>query len=152
MDPAELERVVSSALARLPEPRAPRTLAPRVMAAIAAAPANTPRRVRNWFTWPFAWQALSAAAFVAVVVGGMSIWPAAANVLDGIWNGSIDRVTAVMAPLGRQFAPLLGAGGVFWRAIEPLALGFVVLIAVMGTACATFGAVLRHVALGGTSS
>jgi len=153
MDPADLERAVSDALARLPRPRAPKTLAPRVMAAVAAAPARPPRRVRNWFTWPLAWQALSAAALVAVVLGGVWIWPAAEAALAGFWQGPIDHITAVIAPVGRQAAPLVAVAEVIWRAIEPLALGFVVLIVVMGTACTTFGAVLRHVALqGGTSS
>lgn len=122
------------------------------MAAIAATPAGATRRARNWFAWPLAWRAVSVVAFVAIVFAGAWYWPAATGVLDGIWQGPIDHATAVIAALGRQAAPIVGAGSVAWHAIEPLALGFVVLIAVMGTACATFGAVLRHVAWERTSS
>ena len=72
--------------------------------------------------------------------------------MTSLWQGPVNRVADVWSALRANVAPFVGAGGVIWRAVEPMALGFVVLVAVMGTACVTCGAVLRHVALGGTSS
>ena len=57
MDPAELERLVDRALGQLPAPRAPRTLLPRVMAAVPT-PAR-PWHARPWLMWPAGWQIIS---------------------------------------------------------------------------------------------
>ena len=64
MTPSDLERETHDALRRLPSPRAPRSLTPRVMAAVRA------RREAPWFarpmtTWPLALQALTIALAVA---------------------------------------------------------------------------------------
>ena len=51
MDFAELEQSTDRALHRLPMPKAPLTLLPRVLAA-AAGLARRPWYSRTWFTWP----------------------------------------------------------------------------------------------------
>src|SRR5215510_13938089 len=78
MLPADLERTVHRELQRLPLPRAPHTLLPRVLAAVDAW-ARRPWYTRAWFTWPLAWQAASV-ALVAAVVYGLWILPSAAPV------------------------------------------------------------------------
>ena len=60
MNPDDLERLAHHELHRLPAPRAPRTLLPRVMAAVEAW-ANRPWYTRAWFTWPLGWQVASLA-------------------------------------------------------------------------------------------
>ncbi len=85
MPPGDLEDVVDRALKELPAPRAPRTLLPRVMAAIESgraepAPARTPR-ARPWVTWPLAWQVASVAVVIALGLGVARLWPLAASVV-----------------------------------------------------------------------
>jgi hypothetical protein len=68
MNAEDLERLVDGALKRLPGPRAPVTLLPRVLAAtVHRAPA--PWYSRPWVTWPRACQVASIAAVAALVVG-----------------------------------------------------------------------------------
>ena len=74
MNPDDLERLTHRELHRLPAPRAPRTLLPRVMAAVEAW-ANRPWYTRAWFTWPLGWQVASAAALVLLVTGGVMLAP-----------------------------------------------------------------------------
>ena len=53
----DLERLIDRELTALPEPRAPRTLLPRIMTAVHAA---RPRTSGGWFTWPLVWANLIA--------------------------------------------------------------------------------------------
>src|SRR5947207_14153079 len=64
MNPIDLEQLVDAELKRLPTPRAPRTLLPRVLAATASEP--RPQPSRGWGAWPRLGQ--FAAGFVAAVV------------------------------------------------------------------------------------
>src|SRR3954466_15035194 len=64
----DLERLADLGLRRLPLPRAPQTLLPRVMAAVHAW-ADRPWYARAWFTWPVGWQAASVAALLIVIAG-----------------------------------------------------------------------------------
>ena len=61
MDPADLETFVDGELRRLPLPRAPQTLLPRVLAAVEQW-RERPWYARAWFTWPLAWQSGRSAA------------------------------------------------------------------------------------------
>ena len=125
----ELERRVHEELRRLPGPLAPRTLLPRVLAAVDAW-ANRPWYARAWFTWPLGWQIASVAALAFAVYG--------------TWN---------LPPLPASVVATTNAGGVIWRTlIEPL-LGYVVfLVVLMCLACAVFGAALNYLFLERTAS
>lgn len=132
MDPAEVDRLLDRELADLPRPRAPRTLVPRVMAAVAApAPAAT-----GWFTWPRAWQAASVAAAFAVTA--LVAWLA-------------------MAPPPRVVGAAHGAGEalavvrVLWDVLVQPAAVYLFVIGILFTlACAAAWAAL-DAALGGAS-
>ena len=119
---AELEQKMDRELRRLPAPRAPHTLLPRVLAAVEAW-VNRPWYTRAWFTWPVGWQAASVALLALVVAGVWMLPPAPASVV----------VTT-------------NAGRVLWRTmIEPfLAYAFVIVV-IMCLACAAFGAALSYV-------
>lgn len=119
---ADLEQRVDRELRRLPPPRAPHTLLPRVLAAVEAW-VNRPWYTRAWFTWPLGWQVASVAALVLVVAGLWMLPPAPPSVV----------VTT-------------NAGRVLWRTIvEPfLAYAFVIVV-IMCLACAAFGAALSYV-------
>lgn len=77
MEPRDLESLIDAGLHRLPEPRAPRTLLPRVMEAVAATEAaaiEAPRQpwyARPWVTWPLGWQSASLVLLVATLIGSI---------------------------------------------------------------------------------
>jgi hypothetical protein len=125
----DLERRVGAELRRLPDPRAPGTLLPRVLAAVDAW-VNRPWYARAWFTWPLGWQVASVAV---VALAAYAMWAA--------------------PPLPPSVTATTSAGSVIWRTlIEPL-LGYVVgLVVLMCLACAAFGAALNYLFLERTAS
>jgi len=137
---------VIRALRALPQPRAPRTLALRVMAAVRARldhPAP-----RTWFEWPLGWRVGSVAGSVAVLAGVVLAWPAVA----GLLQPTVDAVTDQAASVLHRVVVALSVAGVFFRAVwYPLVLPFVVFVTVMTIVCATLGAVIDRLALGGVS-
>jgi len=73
VDEFDLERIVDRELKRLPVPRAPRSFAPRVMAAVAASrPAAW--YARPWLLWPVWMQAVSVIAFAGLAAGAWMLW------------------------------------------------------------------------------
>jgi hypothetical protein len=125
---AELELEIDQALRRLPLPRAPRTLAPRVMRAIAVAARTAAADVRvGWRSWPMIWQALSlvAACSLLTIVG-------VALPLASIWIHNVDAVRAAWATWRTFFAPM----------VTPA----LTMIAVMCVATALLVAALKYVA------
>src|SRR5688500_12276604 len=114
MNPADLERLVDRELQRLPAPRAPETLLPRVMAAVDAA-ARRPWYTRAWFTWPLGWQ------LAAVTLGIVVLTEAVMFVAD---LTSAARETQVVADVGgevssaaQQMESVTTAARVLWRAL-----------------------------------
>ena len=68
MNPIDLERLVDAELKRLPAPRAPRTLLPRVLAAVEAQQRHA-KPARGWALWPRAWQFAGGVVMAAVLIG-----------------------------------------------------------------------------------
>jgi hypothetical protein len=156
MDPtgidAELERLVGRALRRLPSPRAPQTLLPRVMAAVQS-PAPTTVRARSWFAWPLVWQATSVAALVTLIVGISMLLPdaqaAAGALASRVAGGTLTRV----AHFAQEAEAMAVTMGILWRTLlQPIVWYLLALLVVMSTTCAAFGAALSRVALGGFDS
>jgi hypothetical protein len=124
MQPSDLERIVDRELRRLPAPRAPHTLLPRVMAAVDAW-ARRPWYARAWFTWPLGWQIASIAAVALIVYG--------------VW---------MLPPAPPVVTTTTSAGRVVWRTlIEPFLTYVAVLVVLMCLACAAFGAALNYLFL-----
>jgi len=119
---SDLEQKVDRELKRLPAPRAPHTLLPRVLGAVDAW-ARRPWYTRAWFTWPLGWQVASVVALGLIAAGAWMLPPAPSSLV----------VTT-------------NAGRVLWRTIlEPfLAYAFAIVV-VMCLACAAFGAALSYV-------
>ncbi|HUR22077.1 MAG TPA: hypothetical protein VMZ90_14775, partial [Vicinamibacterales bacterium] len=137
---------LTRALRALPEPRAPRTLAPRVMAVVHARLAHPP--TPTWFEWPRVWQVASLstalALFGAIVVG----WP---FLLAWLQPG-LDAIGARVEPAIATGHAAWALIGVVFRAVwHPLVMPFVLFVTAMTIACATLGAMLGRVALGGAS-
>jgi hypothetical protein len=123
MTPDELEREIGDALRRLPAPRAPATLAPRVMRAVAAAAS----REAGWRRWRLEWQLLSVCA-----TGALALALVVALPLVEQWIAALPAARAVVA---------------LWDVfVAPVAAPFVAWTAVMCTACALLIAGLKHVA------
>jgi hypothetical protein len=146
MDPAELEALVDRELRKLPEPRAPRTLLPRVMAAVDAS-ARRPWYTRAWLTWPPVWQAASVIVLLGALAGAATLLPtvqAAANTLSFVAN-----VQGDVAETTRDIEVATTAFRVLWNAllapVVPYAFGLVLLMCV---ACAVFGTALNHLVFG----
>jgi hypothetical protein len=134
------------ALRALPDTRAPRTLAPRVMAAVQARLAHPP--ARTWFEWPMAWRIGTVAAAVMVLAGVMLAWPALLEWSQPALDAASRRMAAVQHGAGVAFDL---ASVVFRTVWHPIAMPFVVFVTVMTIASATVGAMLGRVALGGAS-
>lgn len=134
------------ALRALPEPRAPRTLAPRIMAAVHARLAHPP--ARTWFEWPLIWRVSSVTGAVMILAGLMLAWPA---VLE-LGRPAVDEVARRAAGVLHGAGVALNLAGVMFRTVwHPVVMPFVVFVTVMTIACATVGALLGRVALGGAS-
>jgi hypothetical protein len=123
-DNDDLADAVDRELRRLPMPRAPETLLPRVLEA-AGAWAGRPWYTRAWFSWPAGWRAASAAAFALLVFG--------------VWT---------LPPPPKSLIGAAGATRIVWDLLVvpalPYALGFVVL---MGVTCVAAGLALNYVLL-----
>lgn len=134
------------ALRAMPAPRAPRTLAPRVMAAVHARLAHPP--ARTWFEWPRVWQVASLSATVGLLAAVFIGWPSVVALLQPAIDDVAGRAQAVVhaSKVGLAFA------GVVFRAVwHPVVMPFVLFVTVMTIVCATLGAMLGRVALGGAS-
>ena len=152
MDPADLEREIDAALRRLPAPRAPGTLTPRVMEAVRLR-AGAPWYRRSWFAWPAAGRAAAAAVALVLVFAGLWWMPSALQVTAGAVGalaGSAGQYLTWQPPDSlRRALEVAGAVQALWRALlGPLVLyasGFAV---VMGGVFALCAAVLTRVTLG----
>jgi hypothetical protein len=126
MTPADddLEGRIDRALRRLPPPRAPQTLLPRVMTAVRAR-SDRPWYARPWFAWP-------------LVVRVLSIAPAA-WLLYLAWR---------MPSPPAQIVAAASASRVLWDLmIAPLLPYVVTVVLLMGLACVLFGLALNYVLL-----
>src|SRR6187200_2275287 len=102
----DLDNLVGGALDRLPPPRAPRSLLPRVMAALEAnQAAHRPApRVRPWLAWPLAWQMASIAVVMAITIGIWRLWPPAVSLVAWFAPPSVAEVGAELASVGDRAA------------------------------------------------
>ena len=137
---------LTRALRNLPEPRAPHTLAPRVMAIVHARLAHPP--ARTWFEWPLVWQVTSLSGAVALLAAAVVGWP----FLVAWLQPGLDAVGARVAPAIEAGRAGWAFAGVVFRAVwHPVAMPFVLFVTAMTIVCATVGAMLGRVALGGAS-
>jgi hypothetical protein len=139
--------LVGGELRRLPSPRAPHALLPRVMAAVQVArPAP-----RTWFTWAPIWQAMSIAALALLVAGIAFVWPQVHGAIESAQAATTSALGPVTARVSGVWAALSVVTSV-WRSLLPPAAGYLFLFVVLlCAACAAFGAAVGRVALGGAS-
>jgi hypothetical protein len=146
-DPAELERLAARSLGRLPQPRAPHTLLPRVLTAVARAAAR-PWYQRAWRSWPVGLQAASAAIIVLAAAAAMLALPGALAAAR-----EFTPLPASIAAPVRTIGAISEAAVIFWRlVVAPVAPYLALFLFVMSLAAVVFATALdRVVALGGVS-
>ena len=134
MDPADLEQLLHRELKRLPQPRAPRTLLPRVLAVtLEGGDAAT---ATGWSTWSRGWQAASVMALLALLTGAWMLTGAAPSEVTNATRAASETATVVR---------------VFWQVLfGPIALYMAILAVALTLACAAAWAAFE-VALGGAS-
>ncbi len=146
MHPADLEGLADAELRRLPAPRAPRTLLPRVLAAVATW-SMTPWYARAWFTWPVAGQIAATLALAAgsalVLIRMQPVFSRTARLFGAPSSALADVISRDV--FGHIEAMTI-AGEVIYRAllvpIMPIAS---ILVILMSLTCAAFGMALKHV-------
>jgi hypothetical protein len=148
MNQVDLEAVIGRELKRLPAPRAPQTLLPRVLAA-AHAWTMRPWYERAWFTWPLGWQLASAAALLLFLAGAGMLLPGAQAAAAAAASTFAAPLIGDVAGVAERTAVAVNAAGVLWRALVqpfiPYVFGLAMLMCV---ACAALGAALNHLASG----
>jgi hypothetical protein len=152
--PHESDDALSRALGRLPVPSAPRTLLPRVMAAARAMERPAPRAAAapTWFMWPRTWQAASVVALAALVAGGVWLWPAAQTIVGASSSTVVSTLWMRVVDVAQAASDAASVSSIVWQAFfQPIVRYVLVWIVIMSAACATFGAALGRVALGGAS-
>ena len=146
MHPADLEVLSDAELRRLPVPRAPRTLLPRVLAAVATW-SMRPWYARAWFTWPVAGQiaatlALTAGSAVLLTRAqplfsrSARLFGAASSPLADVINGDV---------IGRLGAMATAAEVVYRVLLVPIMPMASILVILMSLTCAAFVVALKHV-------
>lgn len=147
--PDDLEQLIGDRLRRLPSRRAPQSLRPRVMAAVAARrrrPAANP-----WFQWPWPHQAALVAALLLGVAGGawlVSQAPMPSLEVGGGWGSGVLQARQMLFGAGAAFQ----AAAVFIRALlsQPMVIGFAAVVMLMSAACGGFAMMLGRVAAAST--
>ena len=149
MSPDDLERLVDRELKQLPRPRAPRTLLPRVMAAVEG---NVPQPwyTRAWLTWPRGWQVLSAAAAIAVVALLSGVFPTG-GVTSAVRTAPAPEVISDTVAFAGRMEDATSVAWTLWRVVlQPLVPYAFALAMLMCGACVVFGMALNYVVFGRT--
>jgi hypothetical protein len=148
MSPIDLERFVDAELKRLPTPRAPRTLLPRVLAA-AAAQQQHARPARGWSLWPRGWQFAGGVVAAALLVG---LWKLAAFAQPVIAQlVSIDGFDRA-ASFTRSADEAATVVRVLWEVLlQPVATYVSILAITFALACALLWTAVERLAPGGAS-
>jgi hypothetical protein len=147
MHPADLEALVDRAVRQLPEPVAPRTLLPRVMAAVHAW-RHRPWYARAWFTWPVWGQVASLAVLALLFAGAAVVLPdvlaAAAQAAAPVAGG----VSGRMATIARTVDVAAQSAAVIWRiVVQPLVPYVFAIAMLMFLACLALGTAVNHLVL-----
>ena len=148
MDPVDLEHQLDAALKRLPTPRAPRTLLPRVMAAVVARE-ELPWYAKGWSAWSRSWQLVSGLAAALVALGGFLAVHYFETAVQVSTSPMARLATGRAATLFEQIRTASTLFRIIWQALlEPIGLFVLALIVVITLAGAAVWSALDRLALG----
>jgi hypothetical protein len=148
MNHIDLQQLLDRELKRLPGPKAPETLLPRVIALTVHEQRAEARG--SWLAWPRAWQLVSAAAAVALLAGA---WMLMQIVQPGdlLWS-TAGEAPARVAGVSRGAANAATLVRVFWEVlVQPVATYVSALAIFFALACAVLWTAVERLALGGAS-
>jgi hypothetical protein len=140
----ELEALIGAALAELPAPAAPPTLAPRVLAAAAAAGSVRPG-------WPMPWRWASAAAVMVLVAGAWWLSPVLGDWFARLWPDNAGAALSMAAGLASAGASLLGAAARLVGSAATVGCWVGLAVAAAMAVSIASGAALKDLAWGGGS-
>jgi hypothetical protein len=148
MIPADLETLLDRELQRLPSPRAPHTLLPRVIAAVQEW-SGRPWYAREWLTWPLGWKVASMAVLLLTVAGSTMLVPGMYGVASDATAALSARTLNNIVTITQQVEATMNAARLVWRAVlEPYVAYLLAIVVLMSLACVAFGAALNRVILG----
>ena len=147
----QLERALDRSLAKLPAPRAPRTLLPRVMAAVAAP--TGPWYARPWLSWHPAWQTVS----LMVVLAGVSLawmaWSRPDAMFATVSSLGPPAVASWASTAATRVNQISAVVSLLWDVVlGPIAIFVLALAVFVAVACAAAWTAVSRVALGGADS
>ena len=149
MSEGDLEHALTAALRDLPEPEAPVTLLPRVMAAVHARE-QRPWYVRPWPTWSPLHQVTGVTGCLLVLVAAITF---AAPALSSAANATgVHAMLGPLTDLARSAQNLLsvvstiaGTAGTLWqRLCGPLVVYAALVVVLLGGAIGMLGTALHH--------
>lgn len=148
MNQFDLQQMLDRELKRMPAPRAPRSLLPRVLAAtVHGVPARTQS---GWLAWPRSWQIASAALLLVLAAGAWMLWPILMTVDFGARppGNAPSRIATVVRSADEGAAIVR----VLWQVVlQPIATWVSVLAIALTLACGVLWTALERFALGGAS-
>jgi hypothetical protein len=148
----ELDEQLDRELRELPGPRAPETLLPRVMLAVAEADAK-PWYARAWMTWPREVQVASALLLALVVAGLWSIAPIGFQGIADVVSPAANDIWTRLAAVVRQTEQVATLGRVLWEVLlGPIAAHALVFTVLIAFFCALFWTAVTRLALGEAAS
>jgi hypothetical protein len=149
MEQDELEQLIDRELRDLPSPRAPRSLVPRVMAAVAEA--RRPWYARAWRTWPVGVRAASVVLCLAALAGIALSLPAVQAAVVARSAPVVGHAITDVWQLVARTVDAQRAAEIVWRVvISPVASVALLPILAMLVASLACGAALGRLAFGGT--
>jgi hypothetical protein len=141
----KLEAIIDQELRKLPELPAPRSLAPRVMAAIRAR-SSKPWWQQSWWNWPLAAQV----TFLVIAVAIAGAFTQSGLIVDDSVRSYSQQVTEqanTVSTFLSNFQPLLNAVVVLWQKAQPLWLYAFALAIALYLACVGVGTIFVRVTL-----
>jgi hypothetical protein len=147
----DFEQSIDRELKQLPAPRAPGTLLPRVLTAVADAE-TAPWYSRAWITWPREFQVFSAVLLVLIVAGLWWLVPSGQQWIVDVASPTVTRAYVRVAEATGRAAQLTTVVRVVWQVLlQPIALTFLALMVAVSLMCAALWAAVNRLALGGAS-
>ena len=147
----DLDHELDYELRRLPAPRAPGTLLPRVLQAVSELESR-PWYSRAWVTWPRELQLASAVMLALLIAGLWSLAPAGEQWVGDAVSPAANAVSARLAAAADWIGQAATLGRLLWQIlIQPIAFYFLALMIAATVIGALFWTAVNRLALGGAS-